>query len=220
MIDSILFLLVDQAKTNIKMNNRILIKQAENQVKQQLIGGLVLLTTGLMLINTFIGFPKWASAVTDITNLTFNVTGGSLAISNAPVSMAFPTHSFGYSGQNAGNEDIDGLTINDYRGTSTAWTVALNSNGLTDTSNSNLVILANKLNAYAEAGIISNVENGDTTRTAKGTNGTLNNAGITLLNGSTQALGVFQYDNGKVNLTLGGTESTGTYAGILTYTLT
>ena len=201
------------------VSKQTILHRAENQVKQQMIGGLVLLTTGLMLINTFVGFPKWASGA-DVTNITFNVTAGALSISNAPNSMAFPTHSYGYSGQNAGNEDIDGLTINDYRGNSTAWTVALNSNGLTDTSNAAITISANKLNAYAEAGIISNVENGATIRTAKGTNGTLNGAGITLLNGSTQASGVFQYDNGKVNLTLGGTESTATYAGILTYTLT
>jgi len=200
------------------MNKRVLIKQAENQVKQQMIGGLVLLATGLMLINTFVGFPKWVSA-DDITNITFNVTAGSLTISNAPESMVFPTHAFGYSGENTANNEIDGLTINDYRGNSTAWTVALNSNGLTDTADSNLTISANKLNCYAENGIISNVENGATIRTAVGTNGTLNDAGITLLNGSTQASGVFQYDNGAVNLTLGGTEATGTYEGILTYTL-
>ncbi|MBU1092073.1 hypothetical protein KJ836_00070, partial [Patescibacteria group bacterium] len=78
---------------------------------------------------------------------------------------------------------------------------------------------ADRMNAYAEAGMISNIENGDTTYTSNWTNGTLNDGGITLLNGSTQANGIFQYDNGKINLTVWSTDASGTYQAILTYTL-
>lgn len=201
------------------MNNKILIKQAENQVRQQLIGGLMLMVVGLMIFNTFIGFPTWVKADTDITNLSFNITGGSFTVVNAPTSIAFPAHSYGQSAENTGNTEIDGLTVIDYRGNAVAWTVALNSNALTDTGNAAITILANRMNAYAEAGTISNIENGVTTRTKKGTNGTLNDGGITLLNGSTQAAGVFQYDNGKINLTVWATDSAGTYAAVATYTL-
>jgi len=201
------------------MNNKILIKKAENQVRQQLIGGLMLIVAGLMLINTFVGFPKWAKADSDVTNLTFNITAGSFTIVNVPNSMTFPAQAYGTATEITGNEEMDGVTVTDYRGNAMNWTVALNSNDLTDKTDSNFTIGADRMNAYAEAGMISNIENGDTTYTSNWTNGTLNDGGITLLNGSTQANGIFQYDNGKINLTVWSTDASGTYQAILTYTL-
>jgi len=201
------------------MNNKILIKKAENQVRQQLIGGLMLMVAGLMIINTFVGLPKWAKADSDVTNLTFNITAGSFTIVNVPNSMAFPTQPYGTANVITGNQEMDGVTVTDYRGNAQAWTVAINSNALTDTTDANFTLGANRMNAYAEAGIISNIENGTTAYTSVGTNGLLNDGGITLLNGSTQANGIFQYDNGKINLAVWSTDASGTYQAVLTYTL-
>ncbi|MFH1856277.1 MAG: hypothetical protein ABH836_03475 [Candidatus Omnitrophota bacterium] len=200
------------------MNNKILIKKAENQVRQQLIGGLMLMVAGLMIINTFVGLPKWTKAA-DVTNLTFNITAGAFTIVNVPNSMAFPSQPYATANVITGNEEMDGVTVTDYRGNAQTWTVALNSNSLTDTTDANFTISANRMNAYAETGTISNIQNGTTTYTSVGTNGLLNDGGITLLNGSTQASGIFQYDNGKINLTVWSTDASGTYQAVLTYTL-
>ena len=188
-----------------------ILHRAENQVRQQLFGGILLAVAGLMIMTTL----GWVKA-DDITNLTFNVTAGSFTIVNVPNSMAFASQAYGTANNILGNEEIDGATVTDYRGNSTAWTVAVNANTLTSGSDT---ILPNKLNAYAENGVVSNVENGLTNKVAKGTNGTLNNAGITLINGSTQASGIFQYDNGVVRLTVGTTQAAGTYGAIMVYTL-
>lgn len=189
-----------------------ILNKAENQVRQQLFGGLLLAVAGLMIMTTL----GWVRAVDDLTNLTFNVTGGNFSIVNAPNSMAFASQVFGVNNNILGNENITGLTVKDYRGTYSCWVVAVNANNFTAGTN---IILANKLNAYAANGAITNVESGDTNYTAKGTSGFLNNAGITLLNGSTQASGVFRYDNGLIRLTINGAEAVGDYTTVSIYTL-
>lgn len=190
-----------------------ILNKAENQVRQQLFGGILLAVAGLMIMTTL----GWVNAAATNTNMTFNITSGAFTIVNAPESMAFASQSFGTPANILGNEEVDGLTIRDYRGNAQPWTVAMSANNFDAGGN---IINANRLNGYASNGAITNVENGDTNRTAKGSSGFLNNTGITLLNGSTQASGVFRYDNGVVRLTVDGTEIVGTYGAILTYTLT
>lgn len=194
------------------VSKQIILHRAENQVRQQLFGGILLAVAGLMVMTTF-GLVK---AVGDLTNMTFNVTAGGFTLVNAPNSMAFPSLPFGTAANNSADQEIDGLTATDYRGSATAWTVSANANNFKAGTND---IPASKLNLYAELGAFTNVENADTNQVANGTNGTLNGSGITLFNGSAAASGVFQYDNGKVNLVINGTEITGDYAATLVYTL-
>ncbi len=192
------------------VTKQTILNRAENQVRQQLFGGILLAVAGLMIMTTFGGVY---SAVTN-TNMTFNVTAGAFTLVNSPASMAFASQAFGVGNNITGNEQIDGLVATDYRGNSAVWGVAATASNFTGDE-----ILASALNLYAEAGIISNLQNADTNQVAVGTNGTLDGAGITLFNGSTAASGRFNYDNGFVNLTVDGTDPTGDYTAILTFTL-
>jgi len=49
-----------------------ILHRAENQVRQQLFGGILLAVAGLMIMTTL----GWVRADADQTNLTFNVTAG------------------------------------------------------------------------------------------------------------------------------------------------
>ena len=189
-----------------------ILHRAENQVRQQLFGGILLAVAGLMIMTTF-GLVK---AVGDLTNMTFNVTAGAFTLVNAPISMAFASQAYGTANNITGNEQIDGLVATDYRGNATAWTVTVNAN---DFNEGTYNIPASQLNCYAEEGDITNLENGDVTKVAVGTNGTLNDGGITLFNGSTAASGKFTYDNGFINLVVDGTDNSGDYGATLVYTL-
>lgn len=183
----------------------------ENQVRQQLFGAVTLLVLGLMLANSF-GIVR--SQTTDQTNLSFNITAGSFYIMNAPNAINFPAQGFGTGANITGNEQIDGVTVKDYRGNSQAWVVACNGNDFDAT------LPASDINLFSNAGAITNVENGDTNQVAVGAGtGNLTGAGATLFNGSTAASGVFQYDNGFLNLHVDGTEAAGTYTAIMVYTL-
>ncbi|MFA5967590.1 MAG: hypothetical protein WC805_03745 [Patescibacteria group bacterium] len=187
-----------------------ILNRAENQVRQQLFGGILLAVAGLMIMTTF-GLVK---AVGDVTNLSFNVTAGSFTLENAPLAINFASQAFGIGNNITGDTEIDGLVATDYRGNSQAWGVTINSSNFTGDE-----IAASALNCYAEAGIISNLQNADTNQVAKGTNGTLDRTGITLFNGSTAASGRFNYDNGFINLTVDGTDPAGAYTATLVYTL-
>ncbi|MFH1088223.1 MAG: WxL domain-containing protein [Patescibacteria group bacterium] len=188
-----------------------ILNRAENQVRQQLFGGLLLGVAGLMIMTTL----GWSYAYDANTNMTFNITGGAFTIVNAPTTIVFPSLPFSTAANNTANNEVDGLTVTDYRGTSTAWTVSAQANNFNDGSHD---IPASKMNLYAEVGALTNIAEADTNQVANGTNGTLNGS-VTVFNGSTGASGIFQYDNGFINLVINGTEATGDYGAILTFTL-
>lgn len=197
--------------------DKVIIKRIENQIRQQLFGTLVLMMVGLMLFNSF-GLVK---ANDDNTNLTFNVTAGDWSLVNAPNSIAFPSRTYGSgAAENTGNEEIDGPTVTDYRGSSTIWGVTVNANNLAAGTNS---IHANKITVYpnvpADNSHFTNVQNFDIDQVTFGSSGTLNDAGSTLFNASTAGSGIVQYDNGFLNLTTAGTEAQGAYTAIMFYTL-
>ncbi|MEA1909720.1 MAG: hypothetical protein U9M89_01690 [Patescibacteria group bacterium] len=185
----------------------------ENKVRQQIFGGVSVALITLMFVLTF-GFTTFAD---DTTNLSFNITAGSFTIENAPESMAFATHAYGVSNDVLANEELDDIAITDYRGNAQAWSVAMNANNLQ--SGSDHIDTASALNGYVSNGDMTNVENADTNRTAVGSDGFLDGAGVTLINGSTQASGIFRYDNGVIRLTVDGSEAAGEYGAVVTYTL-
>ena len=190
---------------------KAILYRIENQVRQQLLGAVTLLVLGLMLANSF-GIV-WGQT-TDQTNLSFNVTAGSFILVNAPNAINFPAQAFGVSNNITGNEEIDGPTVKDYRGNSQAWTVACNGN------NFSADLPATDINLFANAGAITNIENGDTNEVAVGAGtGNLGASGATLFNGSTAASGVFQYNNGFLNLHVDGDEAAASYTAIMVYTL-
>jgi len=197
------------------MKNTI-IQKAENRLRQQLFGTLVLVVTGLMLLNSF-GLVK---AVDNQTNLTFNVTAGTFSIVNTPAAIAFASQAFGVANNITGNEEIDGPTVTDYRGNSQAWTVTVNANDFDAGGN---IIYANKLSVYpnvpANNSHFTNVENFDIDQVTFGSAGNIANAGVTLFNASTSGSGIVQYDNGFLNLVISGSETQGDYSAIMFYTL-
>ena len=193
---------------------KIIIRKIENQIRQHLFGTLMLVVAGLMLINSF----GLVHADADLTNLTFNVTEGGFTIVNVPESMAFASQTAGTITQITGNEEVDGPTVTDYRGTGTAWSVAVAANNFAEGGGT--IIDADQLTLYQDtAGVLTSIENCTTAYIQIGTNGTLNDTGATLMNGSTQASGIVQFDNGFVNLTLDGSENQGDYGAIMTFTL-
>jgi hypothetical protein len=187
------------------MEKAILVR-IENQVRQQLLGAIMVLVLGAMFINSF---TTASSQTSDNTNLYFNVTAGDFTIYDAPSNIIFAAKAYGTAATNInGNEDIDGLKIKDYRGgAADAWEVVCNSTGFDTT------MAGNSLTLFAEAGTIYNVEN------AVVTNGTLNDAGTKLINGDVNADGIFQVDNSYLQLHYDGDEPAGTYSGLMTYTL-
>lgn len=202
-----------KTKTKIEME-KIVIRKIENQIRQQLFGTLMLVVAGLMLVNSF----GLVYADTDDTDLTFNVTEGGFAIVNVPASMAFASQVAGTITNIIGNEEVDGPTVTDYRGTSTAWSVAVAANNFEEPGGN--IIDADQLTLYQDtAGVLTSIENCTTSYILIGANGTLNDAGATLMNGSTQASGIVQFDDGFVNLTLDGTENQGDYGAVMTFTL-
>ncbi|OGB74395.1 hypothetical protein A2V68_01620 [candidate division Kazan bacterium RBG_13_50_9] len=193
--------------------NKTIIRRAESQIRQQLFGMLALAVVGLMVMNSFGLLVRGAA---DNTNMTFNVSSGTFSIENAPESIAFPAQSFGAANNITGNEEIDNVDITDYRGTATAWEVVTNANNLTNGTN---IISAYRLSLYATGATASNVANFDTNRVNVGSTGSLGGAGVTLINGSTQASGVVELDNALVNLYFSATDQAGNYAAVLLYTL-
>lgn len=194
---------------------KIIIKKIENQVRQQLFGTLMLIVAGLMLINSF----GLVHADEDTTDITFNVTEGGFSIVNVPTDMAFASHVYGVANNIIGNEWVNGPTVTDYRGSGTAWSVAVATNNFEEGGGN--IIDADQLTLYQDTeGVLYNIENSATNAyIAIGSNGTLNDAGATLMNGSTQASGIVQFDNGFVNLIVDGTEPQGDYGAIMTFTL-
>ncbi|MBN2585271.1 WxL domain-containing protein [Patescibacteria group bacterium] len=191
--------------------DKTILKKAENQVRQQLFGGLALLVAALMVAN----ISGLVRAETDVTNITFNVNAGSFSIDNVPTAMTFPLMNFGESNSaHVAAPEMDGMAITDYRGNATAWSVAVTANNLvsgTDEISSAMISIAN--------GDVQNIENLDTNYVAVGSNGTLDGAGTTLVNGSTQASGITGCDNAALTLNIEGTEAAGAYGAIVTYTL-
>lgn len=195
------------------MKNTI-IQKIENQIRQQLFGTLMLAVAGLMLINSF----GLVGADTDTTDLTFNVTEGGFTIVNVPTSMAFASQVYGTANNIVGNEFVNGPVVTDYRGSGTAWSVAVAVNNFEEVGGN--IIDADQLTLYQDTdGVLSNIENCTTSYILIGTNGTLNDTGATLMNGSTQAAGMVQFDEGFVNLVADGTEPQGDYGAIMTFTL-
>ena len=185
----------------------------ENQVRQQLFGMISLFVVGLMVLNS-LGVLVYGDS--NQTNLAFNVSSGSFSISNTPTAMNFTGQTFGTGNNIVGSPDIDGSRVTDYRGNVQAWAVVVNASNLTDGTN---VILPNKLTLFANQIVFTNVQNFTTSRVNKGANGTLNDSGFSMVNGSTQASGIVQFDNGFVNLFYNGSDAAGDYAGNMIYTL-
>ncbi len=196
------------------MKNTI-IQKIENQIRQQLFGTLMLVVAGLMLINSF----GLIHAQTDLTNLTFNVTEGGFTIANVPTTMEFASQVYGVAANVTGNEWVNGPQVTDYRGSGTAWSVAVATNNFQESGGN--IIDADKLTLYQDTeGVLYNVENSATNAyIAIGSNGTLNDTGATLINGSTQASGIVQFDNGFVNLVVSDSVAQGDYGAIMTFTL-
>lgn len=189
----------------------VLLHRIENQVRQRLFGITTLLVLGLMLANSF-GLVR--AQTTDLTNLSFNVTAGSFYIMNAPNAINFTAQSFGVGNNITGDPEIDNVAVKDYRGNNTAWDVTCNGNDF-DAS-----LPASDINLFSNAGTVINVENGDVNRVKVGAGtGNLTGSGASLFNGSTQASGVFRYDNGFLNLHVDGDEAAGSYTAIMVYTL-
>ena len=195
------------------MDNTIL-KKAENQVRQQLFGGLALLVAALMIGNTL--GVVWAD--TDLTNVSFNVNAGAFTIVNAPEGVNFPMMNYGESNSaHVGDTETDGVEITDLRGSGTEWNVAVSANNMQAGTN---IISASRLK-ITNNGTIRNISAGDTNRVAlMSGDGPLNDGGSTILNGSTQASGAFGYDNSEFLLNVTGTDAAGVYTGIATFTLT
>jgi len=188
----------------------------ENKVRQQLFGLVSLVVVGLMLLNSMGLLVHFGYAADDQTNMTFNSTTGAFSLSGAPVSMDFATKVYGQSGQMSGNEDVDGPRVTDYRGTSAAWSVADNTMNFTDGTDQ---IPASRLRLYQDVrGYLTNIENATTSRVTLGSNGTLNDGGVTLIN-TTSSPGIVQFDNGFVNLTYWATDAQGSYFTTMYYTL-
>lgn len=191
-----------------------MLAQIENRVRQQLFGMISLFVVGLMVLNS-LGLLVYGDS--DQTNLTFNVSSGAFTIANVPTQMSFASQSYGVGNNVAGNVEVDLVAVTDYRGTSAAWSVAVNANNLSDGTNT---IYANKLKLYQDVnGTLTNVENCTTSRVTLGSNGNLANAGVILMNTSSSP-GIVRFDNGYVNLTYIGTDPAGNYGAIMTYTLT
>ncbi|MBU1083098.1 hypothetical protein KKE14_01530 [Patescibacteria group bacterium] len=191
---------------------KAILYRIENQVRQRLFGAVTLLVLGLMLVNSF-SFVR--AQTSDITNLSFNITAGDFYIMNAPVAINFASQAFGVGNNITGDTEIDSVAVKDYRGNNNVWDVTAAANNFLDGN-----LMADDINMFANAGTIANVENGDLNRVAVGGGtGNLGGAGSTLFNGSTQASGVFRYDNGFLNLRVDGDEPAGTYTATMTYTL-
>lgn len=188
--------------------------KAENQARQQIFGGISVALITLMFMLTF-GF---VNAADDTTNLSFEITAGTFSIDNAPTSISFATQTYNTADDILGNEELDLIAVTDYRGNTTCWVVAMNANNLQ--AGSNQIDTASALNGYAQNIDMTNVETADTNRTNQGADGFLDGAGITLVNGSTQASGIFRFDNGVIRLTVDGSEPSGSYGAVVTYTLT
>jgi hypothetical protein len=190
-----------------------IIKRAEYKVRQKLFGGVILLVCALMIVNS-LGLVQAANVN---ANVTFNVTSGSFTITNGPTQIRFGSNAYGVSGNVHATDNANNIVVTDYRGSSAAWSVAVNANDLSDGTHT---IYANKIKLYQDTnGYLTNIANCTTSKVTLGANGNIANAGVTLMNTSSSA-GVVQYDNGFFNLTLTGTDSAGTYGALIIFTLT
>jgi hypothetical protein len=196
--------------------DKIILKKAENQVRQQLFGGLALLVAALMVGN-ITGTIRAADNV-DVTNLSFNVTTGAFTLVNAPVKVNFPAMNFGESNSaHVSNENMDGVEITDYRGSATAWEVVANASEM---NNGGAAVIAATRLKIDNNGTARNITAGDTNRVAVlAADGPLNDGGSTIINGSTQASGVFGYDNAQFLLNVTGSDVAASYVGVVTFTL-
>lgn len=190
-----------------------IIKRAENRIRQQLFGMLALIVSGLMVMNSF---GLFVSADSDLTNLSFNVAAGSFTIANITTVMNFAGQNYGVANTVAGNQAVEQGAVTDYRGNAQSWTVAAASTNLTNGANE---IDADRLTLYTTSATLTNIENSTTAYTAMGSTGTLNDTGMTLMNGSTQASGIIQFDAGSISLDFWSTDQAGDYTAVVTYTL-
>lgn len=199
------------------MVEKLIVKRAEARVRQSLFGGFILVAALLMVMNSF-GFIGWIQAATQTTaDVAFNITGGSFALDNGPTQINFADQSYGTSGNFAGDSPVSNLQVTDYRGNAASWDVAASAANLSDGTNE---IDADRMTLYTTSATLYNVENSTTTFTAVGATGTLNDTGMTLLNGSTQASGIIQFDAGSVSLEVWATDLAGTYTTTVYFTLT
>ena len=191
----------------------LIIKRAEQKIRQNIFGGVLLLVTVLMLANTF----GWVWEAVTNANVTFNIDAGSFSIDNGPSAVRFGNQNFGASGNVKSADEVDNQRVTDYRGNAQAWGVVVNAANLTAGSNE---IDSNKIALFANQITFSNVQNFTTSRMNRGANGTLNGSGFSMVNGSTQASGIVQFDDGFFNLTYTGAEAAGSYTGVIKFTLT
>lgn len=190
----------------------LIIKRAERKARQSIFGGVLLLVTVLMLVNTF----GWVWGAVTNANVTFNIDAGSFTISNGPTEVRFGNISFGQSGNIKSANEVDDMQVTDYRGNAQAWGVVVNAANLTAGSNE---LNTDKIALFANQIIFTNVESFTTSYMNRGANGAINGTGFSMVNGSTQASGIVQFDNGFFNLTHNGSEVAGTYTGVIQFTL-
>lgn len=192
----------------------LIIKRAEQRVRQLLFGGVALSVALIMILNN-LGLLALGANQVEI-NVTVGIESGTFTISNGPTGISFTNQTYGVGNNVTGNVDIDNVAVTDYRGTSDAWSVAANANNLSDGTNT---IYANKLTLYQDVrGTLTNVQNSTTSRVLLGSNGNIANAGVTLMNTSSSP-GIIRFDNGFVNFLYTGTDPAGTYGAKIFLTL-
>ena len=192
-----------------------IIKRAEQRVRQRIFGGMIMSVALLMVLNS-IGLLSVRAANQLQIDMTAAIDSGTFTITNGPTGIAFANQNYGAGNNVTGSPDLDGVRVTDYRGNAQAWGVVANATNLTNGSND---INANKLTLFANQIVFSNVQNFTTSRMNRGANGTLDGSGFSMVNGSTQASGIVQFDNGFVNFLYNGSDPAGTYTSTLYLTL-
>ena len=193
--------------------DKIIIKRAEDLVKQQLFGGFMLVMAVVMVANS-LGYIDFVQAGNvNNTNMSINITSGGLAVDNAPDQMDFATQTYPSTNYVECNEEFNNIAVTDQRGTDTAWDLAINATSLTGSTYN---ILADKLTIENNDAVVLGTTNANI---VIGPNSTLNDGGATMMNGTTQASGINTYWNGKLFLNLDGTPGTDDYTGTIYYTV-
>jgi lipopolysaccharide export LptBFGC system permease protein LptF len=200
------------------MNNKVLIKKAENQVRQQLFGGVVLGVLGLMLAVTFGNINIKVKAADNAVNLTFNVTAGAFTLASLTTDIAWPSVTYNtVNATHGANAGLDNIVVTDHRGNATAWTLTAAANNFAAGTND---ISKAQITLHIANGTITNDE-GDFNFVTKGANANLASA-RNVMSGNASATGIYNYDlpNTGVRLNVVGNEAAGDYTAVLTLTLT
>ena len=193
--------------------DKVIIKRAENLIKEQLFGGFIIVATVVMIMNS-LGYVNLVQAGNqNNTNLSINITSGTFSVDNAEAQMNFTDQTYPTTNYVECNQEFDNIAVTDQRGTDTAWVLSVNSTSMTGGTYN---ILSTKLHIENNAATVIGTTHNHVTI---GANSTLDGAGGTMMNGTTQASGINTYHNGKLFLNLDGSPSADDYTGTIHYTL-